>query len=276
MKPNFNPIANFAPLMMISALIASPQLSFGNERAGDQEEVSVEKVFVPATGYDDNDNVVVRVEGTLPDPCYVLGNTEIKALANNTYEVHQYAWRRDTGVCAGNDDLYETSFSEDASLGRLSVGDYKILQHPTDDQTTVRAFSVSEAKMSTMDDFNYAKVTQVSVPDVIPAGQDVKVTISGTLSSSCNVISNVKIERQNDVFVVQPIELEQGDCGYTLQFFTKDIDLGQLPAGEYMIHVRAKNGRVVERTFVVLSTNSKSTALDQRPWQPSRVAGSCR
>ena len=139
---------NMIRVMMISALISSPLLCSGVAKAVDQEEVPVEKVFVPSVGYDDNDNVVIRVEGTLPDPCYVLGKTEVKALPNNTFEVHQYAWRRDTGVCAGGDDLAESPFSEDVTLGRLSVGDYKVVQHPSDDQTTFRTFNVAKAKVS--------------------------------------------------------------------------------------------------------------------------------
>ena len=104
-----------------------------------------------------------------------------------------------------------------------------------------------------MDDFNYANVTDVSVPDVVLSNEDVKATVSGTLSSSCNSISDVKVERQGDVFVIRPIEQQKGDCGYVLRFFSKEVDLGKLPVGEYMIHVRAKNGRAVERTFQVLS-----------------------
>ena len=71
-----------------------------------------------------------------------------------------------------------------------------------------------------MDDFNYANITGVFVPDVVPAGQDVTATVSRTLSSSCNVISDVKVERQGDVFVVRPIEQQEGDCGYVLKYFT--------------------------------------------------------
>ena len=57
------------------------------------------------------------------------------------------------------------------------------------------------------------------------------------------------------MFVVRPIEQENGDCGYVLKFFSKEINLGQLPVGEYLIHVRANNGRVEERTFLVLGSN---------------------
>jgi hypothetical protein len=221
--------------------------------AVDLEEVPVEKVFVPARGYDDNDNVVIRVEGTLPDPCYVLGNTSIKVLPDKTFEVHQFAWRRNTGVCAGSDDLPESDFSEDVSLGQLNIGDYKVIQHPSEDQTTFRSFSIAAAKVNALDDFNYANVTQASVSDVISAGTEVKVTFSGTFSSSCNSISAIKVEQQADVFVVRPIEQQGGDCGYILKSFTQEVDLGVLPQGEYMVHIRAKNGRAVERTFLVLN-----------------------
>ena len=246
---------NLTRLVMISALVISPLAVSSLALAVDQEEVPVEKVFVPAKGYDDNDNVVIRVEGTLPDACYVLGNTEVKNLGNNTFEVHQFAWRRNTGVCAGGDDIEESSYSEDVTLGRLNAGDYKVVQHPGEDQTSFRPFTVAKATVSATDDFNYANVTQISVPDVVLANEDAKVTVSGTLSSSCNSITDVKVERQGDVFVIRPIEAQKGDCGYVLRFFTKVVDLGKLPVGEYMVHVRAKNGRAVEHTFQVLSTN---------------------
>ena len=242
-------------LLMVSALVASPLVCLGIAKAMEQEEVPVEKVFVPALGYDDNDNVVIRVEGTLPDPCYVLGNTEVKVLPDKTFEVHQYAWRRDSGICAGRDDLEESPFSEDVSLGQLTAGDYRIAQHPADAQTTFRPLNVAKSVVGTMDDFNYANATQVSVPDVVLASQDVIATVTGTLASSCNLITDVKVERQGDVFVVRPIEAKKGDCGYILKYFKKEVSLGKLPVGEYMIHVRAKNGRAVERTFQVLSVN---------------------
>lgn len=220
--------------------------------ATELEEVAIEKVMVPSSGYDDNDNVVILVEGTLPDRCYVLGKTEVQSLPDNTFEVRQYAWRREGGICSGRDDLDESPFSVDVSLGRLNAGDYKVVQHPQEGQTTFRSFNVSKALLTSMDQLNYANVTEVTVADAVMVGQNVRVTLRGILASSCNVVSEVKVERQGDVFVLLPIEVQKGDCGYVLRNFSREVDLGKLTEGEFLVHVRAKNGRAVQRTVSVL------------------------
>jgi hypothetical protein len=230
-------------------------------RASDQQEIAIEKVFVPLNAYDDNQTVMIRAEGRLPDPCYVLGMSEVRVLPARVVEIHQYAWRRDDGVCSTRDDLPETPFSEDVPLGRLSAGEYKIIEHPSEGAETFRIFNVAKAAIGTRDDLRFADVTQISIPDVAVDGQDARARVSGILASSCDTISDLQIERQNDVILLRPVERsiaqtvgeQKGGCAYVLKSFSLEVDLGRLPPGEYMVLVHGGNGHVVQQTFHVFN-----------------------
>jgi hypothetical protein len=45
--------------------------------------------------------------------------------------------------------------------------------------------------------------------------------------------------------------VNEGECGHWPTYFEQEIDLGILPSGEYLVHVRSKIGRVVEKTVMV-------------------------
>jgi hypothetical protein len=237
-------LAGAAPMLVAAAPSASDP---------EQVEVPVRRVMFPVRGYDDNDNVQLLVEGELPDPCYVLGRQRVDVDASGTITVHQLAWRRSGGACDSGDLLGTSPFSEEVSLGRLKAGQYRVAYAPDDQSQEFRDLSVGVAPVATMDDFNYARVTDLQVPDVVLQGQKAQVRLSGPFASSCNRLKEpVAVERIGDTFVIRPIELQLGDCGWSLRTFVKTIDLGALPPGEYLVHVRSKNGRAVERTFSVL------------------------
>lgn len=221
-----------------------------------QVEVPVTRVMFPAKGYDDNDNVQIVIEGDLPDPCYVLGKQQISQDPSGVITVHQYAWRRQGDACDTGDLLGESPFSEEVSLGRLKPGDYRVAFVPDEDKVQYKPLRVDVATMSATDDFNYARVTTLKVPDVVLEGQHAQIAISGPFSSSCNKLKEpIGVERVGESLVIRPIEINLGDCGWVLRTFDKAIDLGVLPPGEYLVHVRSKNGKAVEKTFKVIRTH---------------------
>jgi hypothetical protein len=216
-------------------------------------EVPVRRVFFPAQGYDNNDNIQIVIEGDVPDPCFVLGNPTVSRDAAGVITVHQFAWRRHNDVCNEGDLLGESPYSEEVSLGMLKAGDYRIAFSPDDDKTDYRKLHVEVAPVRTTDNFNYARVTSLQVRDVILEGDSVMVTLGGPFTESCNHLKEpVAFERLGDTIVIRPIELNLGDCGWSLHYFEKKIDLGVLPPGEYLVHVRSRNGKVIEKTFRVI------------------------
>jgi hypothetical protein len=232
--------------LLIGSLLALTALSSQYGLADDQpqEEVAVHKIFFPQTGYDDNDNIQVVIEGELPDPCYVLGKQSIvQDPLHHSITIHQYAWRRNTDICNTGDLLGESPFSEEVSLGKLKPGDYSVLS---------RNLHVETARMTAVDNLNYAQVTGMIMPDFLLPHQPLKLRISGSFSSSCSHLRlPLKVQKQGDVYVVLPEVVNEGECGHWPTYFEQEIDLGILPSGEYLVHVRSKNGRVVEKTVMV-------------------------
>lgn len=221
-----------------------------------QVEIPVRRVLFPVSGYDDNDNVQIIVEGDLPDPCYVLGKQSLSRDSAGAISVHQYAWRRQGDACDTGDLLGESPFSEEVSLGRLKAGDYSVAFSPDDAKTEYRKLHIDPARVSTTDAFNYARVSTLKTPDIVLEGQHAQIGLSGPLSSSCNKLKDpISVERQGDTIVILPVEIAGGDCGWSYRTFEKTIDLGVLPVGEYLVHVRSKNGKAVEKTFSVLRTH---------------------
>ena len=131
-------------------------------------EVPIQRVFFPATGYDNNDNVQIRIVGVLPDPCYVLGRQQVTQGASpDEWIVHQFAWRRTTGICDTGDLLEETPFSEDVSLGRMKAGIHRIGFLSDGSKVEFKPITVEPARVSTLDEMSYLNVSDLSLPAVV-------------------------------------------------------------------------------------------------------------
>ena len=240
-------------LPLIVLCLASGHLALADGPS--QVEVPIRRVIFPVRGYDDNDNVQIVVEGDLPDPCYILGHQILTKDATGAFSVHQFAWRKQGDLCDTGDLLGESPFSEEVSLGRLEAGDYNVAFSPEDDKTDYRKLHIDVAPVSASDTFNYARVTTLRTPDVVLEGKHAQVEISGPFTSSCNKLKEpMSVQRQGDTIVILPVEINLGDCGWVYRTFDKTIDLGVLPPGEYLVHVRSKNGKAVEKTFNVVRT----------------------
>lgn len=231
---------------------AEPNPSGGGER---ELEVPIQRIFFPATGYDNNDNVQIRVVGVLPDPCYVLGRQKItRGASPSDWIVHQYAWRRNTGICDTGDLLEETPFSEDVSLGRMKAGIHRIGFLSEGSKPEFKPITVEPARVSTLDDVSYLHVSDLSVPAVILQGKKAVMALGGILPNTCNQVTGaLAVQWQGDVAVIRPVEvLGGGDCAKIVRTFELSLDLGLLPPGEYLIHVRSRGGKAVQKTFRVL------------------------
>lgn len=242
------------PRLFGTALLLCLPLAQAGADILDQVEIPVRRVFFPVRGYDDNDNIQMIVEGDLPDPCYVIGKRSFsRNAATGVITVRQYAWRRQTGACASGDLLESIPFSEELSIGRLPASDYRVAFKPDDTTTNFRPLNVSKATITTTDDLNYARVTNLKTPDLAIGNEPVTVELSGPLSLPCNELKlPLNVRREGDTFIILPTEIEGSTtCVKPLRGFEATLDLGVLPPGEYLVHVRSKNGKAVEKTVEV-------------------------
>jgi hypothetical protein len=84
-------------------------------------------------------------------------------------------------------------------------------------------------------------------------------TIVGTLASPClEVQKPIQIKRVGDVFVALPLQKANDavECKDEKRGFKEVVSLGVLPPGDYLFHVRSRNGRSVSRTFTVMALAS--------------------
>lgn len=222
-----------------------------------KEEMAIQHIYVPEHGFDDNDNVSVVLDVLLPDPCYMLADTKIeKNQSTHELRITQYAWRRSDGVCGGGDWLGDSSATVDVNIGRLDVGSYKLVGTDNNKHNLTRVFSVDKAQAATIDSFNYASITGINAENVNFVGHDVIATISGLMASACDKIADpIKVERQGDVIVVMPVAIPgTQDCRDTgSRSFKKTLNLGALPIGDYLLHVRSTHGQVKTQMVYVVA-----------------------
>ncbi len=234
-----------------AALCLAPNKARSATTQEEATEVNVSAVFLPQHGFDDNDHIVMVLTGELPHICYTLGETKIEK-EGHVIRVHQYAWIRKTGFC-GNGDLdpdLAANFETEVSLGQLETGKYEIQFHQDENKLGTRSFGIAVAETADIDDYAYAAVTDIISPKVIFDDEQVKVVIQGTLNSTCEHLQEpLRVEKQGDVFVVMPI-IDRGKnqpCRRQRTEFHHELNLGVMHTGSYLVHVRAMNGKAVNR-----------------------------
>jgi hypothetical protein len=114
---------------------------------------------------------------------------------------------------------------------------------------------VYASKNISADDFPYAAVSTISMPDVLNGGTPVAFDLIGMFTSSCAYLSDVKVNVENDVIVVQPIigHKDNMACSQTLIPFSRHVELGKLAEGRYLVHARSMSGKSVSHAFSVIA-----------------------
>jgi hypothetical protein len=172
--------------LVISMGALSPAHADGDTPAFQETEMPLQKVFVPENGYGSNNNVQLTLDGDLPNSCYQLGKVKVETgiPGSNTFAVHQFADVEKDGVCADGQKLPPhlssmVPYTYDVSLGRLPAGDYKVLYNQSNGQPQTRIFRVYASKNISADDFPYAAVSTISMPDVLNGGTPVAFDLIG-------------------------------------------------------------------------------------------------
>ena len=145
-------------------------------------------------------------------------------------------------------------FTQEALLGQMRQGDYAIQYMLAGGELRKRSLNVSRAPVSTIDSLPYAAVSGAFISDVVPSGEDLVVRLQGVLNSTCTELrGGLKVERIDDVLVVLPVLTVRGDleCAQALIPFEKEVVLGRLEAGQYLVHVSSMNGAALNRVVQV-------------------------
>ena len=224
-----------------------------------QVEIPVLALLAPAVGYEEKNNIQVVLYGMLPNSCYSVGGTSIQRQADGSLHVRQFATVDSSGICVDQQKLPEhmmalIPFTTEVSVGHLSPGQYTFTYSLQNGQLGSRMLAVSKNLAPTIDTLPYAATSSVGTPDVVNGVNDVVVTVSGLLTSTCTHLDDqVKIMKENDVFVVMPtVKVQTGVmCGMVMRPFEKKVNLGKTFPGIHLIHVRSMNGKSVNKVVVV-------------------------
>lgn len=233
--------------MSMRALVAVAVVFFGlilNVHAEDFKIVNISSnyLFAPV-GFDDNDDVVVVVDGYMPDTCHrFLGSTATKDPVTGEISIRTQAKRFD-GMCF---DVI-VPFTSVVSLGSMPTGNYTV----TANAGALRAkVEVNKASAPGPDDYLYAAVDAARVQVNGPS----HIVLEGRLTSTCLEFDRIDVFHHGNTLEVLPIlKLAplQSDtvCMPEEKAFIKTVQMPELKPGRYLLHVRSLNGQSINTVF---------------------------
>jgi hypothetical protein len=211
-------------------------------------------------GFEEKNDVQIVLYGNMPNSCYSLAEYTLDKLDDHTIQVHQYALHEESGMCADEQSMpmhmkMLIPFVQEISVGRLAAGTYQFVFTKVGAGRFARKMSVSKNITPGIDSLPYAAVSAVQAQDVISSMNNLKVTLSGVLNSTCTTLDkDVKVMREDDVLVLLPTVKVRHNvpCAQTLVPFERQLDLGTLPPGIHLIHTRSMNGKAVNKVINVM------------------------
>lgn len=227
-------------------------------------ETKVDKIFVPPTGFDSNDNIQITVTGTLSNQCLQVADTEY--LVNQTHKtitVKQFAQKKTFVECKKQTLPLQlqipSQFTQVVNLGLLDSGSYKIIYN----NNLVRNFDVAQADTTNTDDEIYAPVSDIFIPEVIYETQNAEVALTGALPL-CLEWKDVDVTRFDDVIAVMPKvnlipKVPCSSDNSSIVPLEKIVGLGPLNEGKYLIHVRSMNGSGINKIVRVIKSPSPTS-----------------
>jgi hypothetical protein len=245
----------------IQFLVGAVALLSADYARAERVEIGVAALLAPTVGYEQKNNVQVVLSGALPNKCYSIDEYQVeKSKDLKSVKVRQFANREATGVCADEKNLPEDwktviPFTTEVSIGHLDAGDVNFLFKREDGEVGTRVVKVSPNTTLSVDSLPYALISNLTVSDVVRGDQDLVVTLSGVLNSSCTELDDeVRVDQEPDVFVLLPtVKTKRGaKCLQVLIPFDKKVNLGRSSVGRYLIHARSMNGKAINRVLTVV------------------------
>lgn len=199
-------------------------------------------LYVPR-GFDSNDNIQVAGEGVFSNSCFkiappVVSIDESGKKITLAAQAYQYS-----GMCM----QMLIPFQQVVDLGIIKTpGVYKIL---TAAGVQIGEVDVAAARTSEPDDFFYAPVQRVSFED----GADNTVSLRVEFPTNCLTIGEVRVDKQQNVVVIQPIAKLVRRFGCAMGYFpvTEVIKLGKVNQGRYLLHVRSSGSQANNQIIAI-------------------------
>jgi hypothetical protein len=233
-----------------------------------KEEVSVQKVFTSPTGYDDNDNIQLVIDGELPGLCFERDETTFKINHSaKTIEVHQMMKKRMITDCLKEQRdwpeyfQWPVSYTTEINLGTLDEGTYKIIwwdqiERAGEKIKLEREFRVKKSDSSSIDEFLYAPVSSAFIGDLIYESSNADVVLSGIWNNGCQELydENIEVIKEEDVYVILPkmTNLNHIPCERMMRPLQKIVKLGPMTTGRYLLHIRSITGHSINKVFTVI------------------------
>jgi hypothetical protein len=224
-------------------------MGFVSKAWGQEETIDLPAgtIYVPV-GFDDNDDVVVVVDGYLPDTCYRLRPAEIKiSFSNRTVLVQPKAVRLPSS-CRGVIVPYSTV----VHLGTFPEGTYSVAAKDADTKETLK---VERASIGQIDDYLYAPIDSVRV--IPEANGSLRALLRGRFTNTCLRIDTIKVINSGKVLEVLPTmkQLSAQESGAICvakeKSYEVSVALPKLNVGRYLLHVRTLNGQSENEVFTV-------------------------
>lgn len=200
-------------------------------------------VFAP-TGFDDNDNAQIVIDGIYPDSCHSNGPLRFKVdSVQNEIQI-----QNGVIVADGKCQMMLGSYTRVLELGPLSVGQYKLVfldsaQH----RIEKGVLAVKNAASPSSDEFFYAPVKNVQLDAI---DEQTSIVLSGVFTNSCLNMKSVEVIYNPEVIEILPIAQFQGtNCKQEQRPFSMIVKLKDNLQGKKLVHVRSLNGQAINQVY---------------------------
>jgi hypothetical protein len=205
-------------------------------------DVDARYVFAP-TGFDDNDEAMIVIDGYLPSGCYRLAEPEVAVdPARGTIQVTPKARYFDIPCIEAL-----IPYFQEIRLGRMPQGQLRISVGPAAITETLR---IAQALTASPDDHLYAPIDEVAVQRD-PATDGLFATLRGRFTDSCMAWDGIQaLDHGKTVDVLPVMKMNDEGCVAGEFPFEARVDLpDSIRAGRHLLHVRSLNGKAVNAVF---------------------------
>ncbi len=242
-------------LVMSLVVLVFSQTIYGMNK----KEITLENLYIPPVGYDNNDRVEVVLTGKIPSLCYELGKTSIFFdNVKKVFTISQSVKNRELIHCENNEIVLE--FQKTISLGQLETGKYKIVSGDLEKNFLIKKATISSA----VDDELYAPLSSAFILDLISTEQTPRVILGGKLDQSCLSFnqSDVELKYYDDVIVLLPrMILKDIPCFNQQKVLQAVIPLQKMAKGKYLIHIRTMSGQSINKVFEIIGNTPQNSGL---------------
>jgi hypothetical protein len=193
--------------------------------------------YVPS-GFDDNDNAQVTVEGYFPNTCYKVGPTKA-GVRDGQVVIQQWAYKYG-GMCL---DIL-VPYHQTVNLGLVKAANYRVVDSLSG--RDIGTLPVTQSKSTSPDDFLYAPVSDAFVVENAGGFQ---VAVAGSFSDSCMYFKEIRARTNGNVIEVLPItdRAKLNTCIRGFYPFQKTVTFAKPAFGHYLLHVRSLEGQAINK-----------------------------